>query len=37
MCNPTDPASCRSGYTCMLISQYMGSGSANPASVCAPM
>jgi hypothetical protein len=37
VCNPTDPASCREGYTCTLISQYGGPSPTQSANVCTPM
>jgi hypothetical protein len=36
-CNPTDPASCREGYSCTLIHEYMSSDPTAAANVCAPM
>jgi hypothetical protein len=37
VCNPSDPASCRAGYACTSIQQYMGSGSTAASNVCSPM
>jgi hypothetical protein len=37
ICNPTDPASCRAGYSCTLIHQYKNPDSTAANNVCAPM
>jgi hypothetical protein len=37
VCNPTDPASCRSGYTCSLIHQYKSPSPTAAQNVCSPM
>jgi hypothetical protein len=37
VCNPTDPASCRAGYSCILTQQYMSSGPIASNNVCFPM
>jgi hypothetical protein len=37
LCDPTDPASCRAGYTCTLIHEYMSKSPTAAANVCAPM
>jgi len=37
ICNPTDPASCRAGYSCALIQQFGGPSPTMSANVCAPM
>jgi hypothetical protein len=37
VCNSTDPASCRTGYACSLIKQFMPSSSTGAGTVCTPL